>query len=93
MKQAIVRPLMTEKATQMTDKKVYSFVVHADANKHSVKVAVESMYNVKVASVRISIRKGKEKRVGRKMQTVSKPDLKIALVTVKEGTIDIFPKA
>ncbi len=93
MKQSIVRPLMTEKATQMTNAKVYSFVVHPDANKHAVKVTVESMYKVKVASVRISIRKGKEKRVGRKMQTVSKPDLKIAFVTVKEGTIDIFPKA
>jgi len=56
-------------------------------------VAVESMFKVKVASVRISIRNGKEKRVGRKMQKVSKPDLKIAYVTVKEGTIDIFPKA
>lgn len=93
MKQVLIRPLITEKATQMTKSKVYSFVVDSYSNKHAVKQTVETLYGVKVASVRVSIRKGKEKRVGKKMQTATRPDYKIALVTLKSGEIDIFPKA
>ena len=77
----------------MTKSKVYSFVVDSYANKHAVKQTVESIYGVKVAAVRVSVRKGKEQRVGKKMQTLQKSDYKIALVTLKEGAIDIFPKA
>jgi len=93
MKQVLIRPLITEKSTQMTKSKVYSFVVDQYSNKHSVKESIESIYGVKVAKVRVSVRKGKERRVGKKMQTISMPDYKIALVTLKEGAIDIFPKA
>ncbi len=93
MKQVLIRPLITEKATQMTKSKVYSFVVDSYSNKHAVKQTVETIYGVKVASVRVSIRKGKEKRVGKKGQTAMKPDYKVALVTLKSGEIDIFPKA
>ncbi len=93
MKQVLISPLITEKATQMTKSKVYTFVVDSYSNKHAVKHTVESIYGVKVASVRVSTRKGKEKRVGKKGQTASKPDYKIALVTLKSGEIDIFPKA
>lgn len=84
---------MTEKATQMTKSKVYPFIVNSEATKTMVKDRVEKIYKVTVASVRISIRKGKEKRIGRRMQTITKPDAKIAFVTVKTGTIDIFPNA
>ena len=83
MKQVLIRPLITEKATQMTKSKVYSFVVDSYSNKHAVKQTVETIYGVKVASVRVSIRKGKEKRVGKKGQTAMKPDYKVALVTFK----------
>jgi len=93
MKQVLIKPLITEKATQMTKSKVYSFVVDSYSNKHSVKQTIETIYGVKVASVRVSIRKGKEKRVGKKGQTAMKPDYKIALVTLRSGEIDIFPKA
>ncbi len=93
MKQTLIRPLITEKATQLTKSKVYTFVVDSYANKHAVKQTVESIYGVKVAAVRVSVRKGKEQRVGKKMQTLQKSDYKIALVTLKEGAIDIFPKA
>ncbi len=93
MKTILIRPLVTEKATQMSKQKVYSFIVGLTANKDSVKNAIESTYGVKVGTVRVSIRKGKMKRVGRRMQQLTKPDVKVAYVTVKSGEIDIFPKA
>lgn len=93
MKTVLVRPLVTEKATHMSKHKVYSFVVGFDANKDSVKQTVESLYKVRVESVRVSIRKGKVKRVGKRMQQLTKPDIKVAYITLKEGEIDIFPKA
>ena len=93
MKQTLIQPLITEKSTQLTKSKVYTFVVDSSANKHAVKQTVELVYGVKVAAVRVSVRKGKVQRVGKRMHTVTKPDYKIALVTLKDGEIDIFPKA
>jgi ribosomal protein L23 len=54
---------------------------------------LEQLYKVKVGDIRIMNRKGKTRRAGRKMQTRVLPDIKLAYITLKEGTIDIFPKA
>ncbi len=89
----ISRPLVTEKSTQLAQSKVYLFEVNSNANKHQVAKTVEELFNVKVANVRISVRKGKEKRVGRKMVTKQLPDIKIAYVRLAEGSIDLFPQA
>ena len=89
----ISRPLVTEKSTQFAQKKVYLFEVHTDANKYQVKQTVEELFKVKVASVRISIRKGKSKKVGRKMIVKELPNIKIAYITLKDGSIDLFPQA
>lgn len=90
--QIIKHPVITEKTTQSAKSKVYAFEVHEDANKHQIAETVEQLFKVKVATVRITIRKGKEKRVGRKMKTTMLPDRKIAYVYLKEGTIDLFPQ-
>lgn len=87
------QPLITEKSTQLAGKSVYLFDVSRDANKHQVARTVESLYDVTVKSVKMVVRKGKEKRVGRKMKTKQMPDRKIAYVTVSKGEIDLFPKA
>jgi len=89
----ITRPLTTEKSTQLAASKVYLFEVNKKANKHQIIETVETLFKVKVDSVRVSIRKGKVRRVGKKM--VSKPvaDIKIAYVTLNEGAIDLFPQA
>lgn len=84
--------MITEKSTDLAAKKVYAFVVHEDANKHMIAEAVEKLFTVKVSSVRVTIRKGKEKRVGRRMKTKQLPDQKVAYVTLKEGSIDLFPQ-
>lgn len=89
----ISRPLVTEKSTQLAQNKVYQFEVNAQANKHQIAQTVEELFKVKVDNVRIAIRKGKEKRVGKKMVTKKRPNIKIAFVKLSEGSIDLFPKA
>lgn len=93
MKQVLISPVLTEKATNLTKEKVYTFVVAGHANKNQVKEALEVMYKVTVDKVRVFNRKGKEKRTGKKMSARKLPDEKIARVTIKDGKIDLFPQA
>ena len=58
------------------------------ANKTEIKLAIEQIFDVKVASVNTQNRKGKTRRtrngIGRRKDT------KRAIVTLREGTIDIY---
>lgn len=89
----IVKPVLTEKATQSAAQKIYTFEVNRKANKNQVKEALGAMYGVKVGGVRMTIRKGKTRRVGRRMITKALAEKKIAIVKVTEGTINVFPQA
>lgn len=86
-------PVVTEKATALAQKNVYLFVVGTLATKDQIRHAVESYYKVTVGSIRISIRKGKVQRVGKRMVPKTVPNKKIAYVTVTKGSISLFPKA
>lgn len=87
-------PVITEKALQLKEtgaennKQLLAFRVASDANKHSVKQAVEQIFKVKVDEVRIINYRGKEVRRGRTFGR--KPDWKKAYVTLRAGerTID-----
>ncbi|HEU5161933.1 MAG TPA: 50S ribosomal protein L23 [Thermoanaerobaculia bacterium] len=62
----IRRPLVTEKSTGMKEtSNVIAFEVSPDANKIQVKKAVEELFKVKVAEVRLLNVRGKIKRLGR----------------------------
>jgi large subunit ribosomal protein L23 len=64
--QIIRRPLVTEKSTLMReDANVIAFEVDRKANKIQVKDAVEELFKVKVAEVRLFNVRGKVKRMGR----------------------------
>ncbi|HVR43369.1 MAG TPA: 50S ribosomal protein L23 [Thermoanaerobaculia bacterium] len=64
--QIIRRPLVTEKSTGMKESgNVIAFEVSPDANKIQVKKAVEELFKVKVAEVRLLNVRGKMKRLGR----------------------------
>lgn len=89
----LIRPILTEKATNLAKNKVYTFEVNLDANKHQIKTVVEKLYAVKIGKIHIMIRKGKKRRVGKRMQTKKLIDKKLALIAVKEGKIDLFPQA
>ena len=86
----IIRPLVTEKSThQQTTRNSYAFQVHAGANKHQIKDAIQRQYNVKVVDVRTMNRKGKPRRARYKMSTTS--DWKKAVVVLDENSrIELF---
>ena len=91
--QVLRRPLVTEKSTiAREEQNVVTFAVDPKANKHEIKSAVESLFEVKVLDVRTLVRKGKTRmrRVPTGRPPV-RPDRKRAFVRVAEGqTIDLF---
>jgi len=90
LQDVVKRPLITEKAERNREaSRAYAFEVHREATKIQVKQAVEKLFNVHVLSVRTSIARGKNKRVGRSIGR--RPNWKKAFVTLKEGdTIALF---
>lgn len=88
----IISPILTEKATKLANSKVYSFLVSNRATKSNIKITLESLYKVKTGQIRIILRKGKIKKVGRKSIPKQMSNKKIALVEIKEGTISLFPQ-
>lgn len=61
--QVILRPLVTEKSTEMSqEKRTYTFEVSPWATKHHIKAAAETLFHVKVDKVRTMNRCGKARR-------------------------------
>lgn len=88
----VKRPLITEKANlQREGLNQYSFVVDGEANKVEIKEAVERIFRVKVAQVRTQNVSGKPKR--HRQHRFQRRGWKKALVTLKEGSIEIFEGA
>ena len=88
----LIRPILTEKATNLVQSQVYMFEVDKKANKFQIKQALEKLYKVKTGEVKVMIRKGKEKKVGKKGLLKKTADRKIAFVKLIEGKIDLFPQ-
>ena len=64
--QVIRRPLITEKATKLKDAtNTVCFEVARSANKIEIARAVQALFGVKVAEVRVANREGKWKRMGK----------------------------
>lgn len=82
--QVLLAPVISEKATIVADKnRQFVFRVARDASKPEIKVAVEKLFGVKVASVQTSILPGKAKRFGR--FEGRRGDTKKAYVSLKPG--------
>ena len=83
--QIIRRPLVTEESTILRDagQNVIVFEVSPKANKVEVKDAVEKLFKVKVAEVRVFNVRGKVKRMGR--YAGKRRDWRKAYVRLKEG--------
>ena len=84
----LVAPVVSEKSYGLLDEGKYTFLVDPRANKTEIKIAVEQVFGVKVASVNTINRKGKLKRT--RFGMGKRKDTKRAIVTLREGTIDIF---
>ncbi|MBI4009035.1 50S ribosomal protein L23 [Candidatus Roizmanbacteria bacterium] len=89
----LLKPIITEKATNLSQKKVYMFEVHIKANKDQIGEALEKLYQVEVNDVKIMIRKGKVRKLGRRMSIKKMKDRKIAFVSLRKGEINLFPQA
>jgi large subunit ribosomal protein L23 len=82
--EVLLQPRISEKATRLANKEnKYVFVVKTNANKISIRRAVEAVYKVKVLQVNIIRNDGKLKNFGRTQGRTS--DFKKAIVTLKEG--------
>ena len=85
----LVRPLITERTTQLMAEGKYVFVVAKAANKIEIARAVSEIFKVKVAKVNTVNVIGKTKRMGRTQG--KRPDYKKAIVKLAPGeTIEFF---
>ena len=81
-------PVVSEKSYGLLDEGKYTFLVDPRANKTEIKIAIEKIFDVKVDSVNTINRKGKSRRT--RFGTGKRKDTKRAIVTLREGSIDIF---
>ncbi|TNU73836.1 50S ribosomal protein L23 [Miniimonas arenae] len=84
----LLAPVVSEKSYGLLDAGKYTFLVHPDANKTEIKIAVEQVFGVKVADVNTMNRPGKTRRTRNGLG--KRKDTKRAIVTLREGSIDIF---
>ncbi|MCU1575011.1 MAG: ribosomal protein [Micrococcaceae bacterium] len=84
----VLAPVVSEKSYGLIDEGKYTFLVDPRSNKTEIKLAVEKIFSVKVESINTINRVGKRKRT--KFGWGQRKDTKRAIVTLKDGTIDIF---
>jgi len=84
----LLSPVVSEKSYGLLDEGKYTFIVDPRANKTEIKIAVERVFGVKVDSVNTLNRQGKTRRT--KFGLGKRKNTKRAIVTLKEGSIDIF---
>jgi large subunit ribosomal protein L23 len=64
--EVILRPVISEKSMDETQRGKYTFRVNSGANKLQVKEAIEELFKVEVLEVNVSTTKAKEKSRNRK---------------------------
>jgi large subunit ribosomal protein L23 len=79
----IVAPVITEKATILSEQNKVVFKVRKDATKPQIKAAVERLFDVKVRAVNTILTEGKMKVF--KGRLGQRSDVKKAIVTLEEG--------
>lgn len=85
----LVKPLVTEKATDLMAQNKYVFVVSNDANKIEIAKAIEALYGVKPLKINLSNVKGK--KVSRGRIRGQRKDWRKAVATLPKGqTIKIY---
>ncbi|WEV41113.1 50S ribosomal protein L23 [Lactobacillus sp. ESL0684] len=86
----ILRPVITEKSTNLMDDKKYTFNVLLTATKTQVRNAVEEIFDVKVKKVNIMNVRGSDKRVGRYTGKTARSRKAIVTLTDDSNDIKIF---
>ncbi len=87
----IIRPLISEKSSDLMADMKYTFIVSKKANKIEIKQAMEELFGVQVQAVNTANFKGKRKRLGRYPEG-KQPGWKKAVITLAEGSkpIELF---
>ena len=83
MMDVLRKPIISEKATLISEHNQVTFEVAIDSNKAEIKQAVEGLFNVKVTAVNTIRVKGKVKRFRGMMG--KRKDVKKAIVTLADG--------
>lgn len=83
MYQIIRAPVITEKATMLSEHGQLVFRVATDANKREIKAAIEGLFGVTVVAVNTLVAKGKTKRF--KGRPGQRSDVKKAFVKLAAG--------
>ncbi len=88
----LIKPLVSEKMTDMSERGKYAFVVDKKANKVEIKKEVEKIYGVNVTNVNTAVMPGKPKTRYTKSRILSgaSPSYKKAIVTLAEGDLIDF---
>jgi large subunit ribosomal protein L23 len=79
----IVAPVVSEKSYSVLDQNWYTFLVHPDANKTQIKIAIQQIFDVRVLTVNTMNRQGKRKRT--KTGFGQRKTTKRALVKLADG--------
>jgi large subunit ribosomal protein L23 len=82
----LIRPHVTEKASDLSEKGVYVFEINKLANKMHVRMAVEKIFKVKPVKIAVTLGAGKlmRNRNNNRVQ-IKKQVIKKAFVYLKEG--------
>ena len=84
----IVSPVITEKATALSEFNKIVFKVHKGANKNSIKKSIEKIFKVNVIKINTINLKGSSKMIRNKKTFIS--GFKKAIITLKKGqSIDL----
>ncbi len=86
----ILRPVITEKSTNLMDDKKYTFDVLLTATQTQFRNSVEEIVCVKVKNVNIMNVRGKDKRVGRYTGKTARRRKAIVTLTNDSNDIKIF---
>jgi large subunit ribosomal protein L23 len=85
----ILAPVVSEKSYAELEKNWYTFLVHPDANKTQIKIAIQQIFNVRVVAVNTLNREGKRRRT--RFGIGKRKDTKRAMVKLADGDrIDAF---
>ncbi len=85
---SIVQPIVTEKATSLSEQNKVTFKVRDDASKKSIKKNIEKIFKVNVIRINTVNKKSKTKMIRNRI--ANKKGYKKAIVTLKKGqSIDL----
>ncbi|TMM40653.1 MAG: 50S ribosomal protein L23 [Actinobacteria bacterium] len=79
----IIAPVISEKSYSELNKNWYTFLVHPDANKTAIKIAIQQIFDVRVETVNTLNRQGKRKRT--RTGWGKRKDTKRAIVKLADG--------